>query len=112
MAGQGDKQREKQGGRDSAVRITTAANDPREDQKRRQRRYLWSMSLRTICFIGALVVGDNVFRWILVAGAVFLPYIAVVLANAAFQRNDDFTMAPVDPQVRELGSGESVRRAS
>ncbi|WP_299055247.1 DUF3099 domain-containing protein [uncultured Nocardioides sp.] len=112
MADQGGKQRDRQGGQPQAVRITTAADDPREDQKRRQKRYLWSMSLRTICFIGALVVGDNIFRWILVAGAVFLPYIAVVLANAAFQRDDDFTMAPVDPQVRQLGPGESAPRAS
>ena len=112
MTGHGDKQREKRDGRQSAVRITTAADDPREDQRKRQKRYLYSMSLRTICFIGALLVGDNVFRWILVAGAVFLPYIAVVLANAAFRRDDDFRMAPVDPQVQQLTAGDPVRKAS
>jgi hypothetical protein len=112
VIGHGDKQRGKRDSRQSAVRITTAADDPREDQKRRQKRYLYSMSLRTICFIGALVVGDNIFRWILVAGAVFLPYIAVVLANAAFRRDDDFRMAPVDPQLQQLTASEPARRAS
>ena len=41
------------------------------------------MSLRTICFVGAIVVGDGWLRWVLVAGALVLPYIAVVMANAS-----------------------------
>ena len=52
------------------------------EQRHRQRRYLFSMSLRTICFVGALLTPPP-YRWFLVAGALVLPYIAVVMANAA-----------------------------
>lgn len=71
---------------DSAVRITTAAASPHADILARQKRYLYSMSLRTICFIGAVIVGSGVFMYVLIAGAVFLPYVAVVMANAAAPR--------------------------
>ena len=39
------------------------------------------MFLRTACFVGA-VIAEGWLRWVLVAGAVFLPYVAVVIANA------------------------------
>ncbi len=65
-----------------AVEITTAPRSRGDEIAGRQRRYLLSMGFRTLCFVGAVAVGSGVLRWILVAGAVFLPYIAVVLANA------------------------------
>ncbi len=46
----------------------------------RMRRYLVSMSVRTICFLLA-VVTPSPYRWVFVAFAVFLPYVAVVAAN-------------------------------
>ena len=52
-----------------------------EDQGARTRKYLISMFLRTACFVGA-VIAEGWLRWVLIAGAVFLPYIAVVIANA------------------------------
>lgn len=61
--------------------ITGAQTSLTEDQGGRTRRYLWSMSLRTACFVGA-VIASGWLRWALVAGAVVLPYIAVVVANA------------------------------
>lgn len=39
------------------------------------------MSLRVVCFIAAVFL-HGVWRWIAVAGAAFLPAIAVVIANA------------------------------
>ena len=39
------------------------------------------MIIRTACFIGA-VLTPSPYRWFLIAGAVLLPYIAVVIANA------------------------------
>ena len=39
------------------------------------------MIIRTACFIGA-VLTPSPYRWFLIAGAVVLPYIAVVIANA------------------------------
>lgn len=87
-----------------AVRITTAPQSAAEELRSRQRRYLFSMAVRTVCVIGAVVVGDNVFRWLLIAGAVFLPYVAVVMANVALRR-PEADLDPFDPQRPALGPG-------
>lgn len=77
---------------DSAVEITSAPRTRAQEQAERQRRYAYSMTLRTLCFVGAVAVGPGILRWVLIAGAVFLPYIAVVLANARK------SLAPGQPQ--------------
>lgn len=70
---------------DQPVSITSARVSHSDDLERRQRRYLLSMSTRTICFVLAIVT-EGWIRWVMVAGAVFLPYVAVVLANAGDRR--------------------------
>lgn len=74
-----------------AIRITSAGSNAAEGIKERQRRYVISMTIRTLCFVGAVAVGDGWLRWVLIAGAVFLPYAAVVMANAPGGREDPFT---------------------
>jgi hypothetical protein len=64
------------------VQITAVPMSRAEEQAGRQRRYLLSMTLRTICFVGAIVVGNNWVRYVLLVGALLLPYVAVVMANA------------------------------
>lgn len=64
-----------------AVHITSARTSHSDDVRGRQRRYLISMSIRTVCFVLA-VVTDGPLRWAFVVCAVCLPYIAVVVANA------------------------------
>jgi len=93
---------------DQAVRITTASTSRNVDIAARQRRYLLSMSLRTICFVGAIVVGDGWLRWVLVAGALVLPYIAVVMANASATRSDGFGLVAGVSSTRELTPGAVV----
>ncbi len=88
-----------------AVRITTARSSAADDMRSRQRRYAVSMTIRMVCFFAAVMVGDNIFRWILVAAAVFLPFIAVVIANAGDQRDDGFRL-PDGPGAKELTAGE------
>src|SRR5690606_41842637 len=66
--------------------ITDARTSHSDDLRHRQIRYLFSMGIRTLCFVGAVVV-DSWLRWVLVAGAVFLPYIAVVMANAVDRKS-------------------------
>jgi hypothetical protein len=61
--------------------ITSAQKSLSSDQPGRQRRYFISMMVRTACFILTVIL-PSPFRWIALAGAVFLPYIAVVVANA------------------------------
>lgn len=61
--------------------ITSVQGRFSKDQSDRTRTYLWSMGIRTACFVAAIITTGWV-RWAMVAGAVFLPYIAVVIANA------------------------------
>ncbi len=90
---------------DGAVRITTAQRSSSEDLRARQRRYLLAMSIRTACFIAAVAVGPGSLRWALVAGAVFLPFLAVVIANAENQKHDGFSLSPATG-ARELERSE------
>ncbi|GAB2453174.1 hypothetical protein GCM10027062_37360 [Nocardioides hungaricus] len=90
---------------DEAVRITTAATSPQADISARQRRYVVSMTIRTLCFLAAIVVGPGVLRWVLVAAAVLLPYAAVVMANATSSKSDGFELPPGQPGAAELPPG-------
>lgn len=68
------------------IRITTAAQSRQVDIAHRQKRYLMAMGIRTACFIGAVIAGVNHIVWlwpVLILAAIFLPYVAVVMANAA-----------------------------
>lgn len=65
--------------------ITGVTQGTTESQKHRQRRYLISMSIRTICWILAIVT-NGWLRWVFFVGALLLPYFAVVIANAGRER--------------------------
>jgi len=71
------------------VRITDAPVNVSQDVDDRQRRYLFSMAIRTGCFVGAVISytnGLHLVAWFLIASSFFLPFIAVVIANAATPR--------------------------
>jgi hypothetical protein len=87
-----------------AVRITTAATSRQADISARQRRYVVSMAIRTVCFVAAIAVGPGWLRWVLVAAAVLLPYVAVVMANATSSRSDDFALMGGGPSRPQLDS--------
>lgn len=89
------------GRHEDAVSITTAPMTPSDEIAVRQRRYLISMAIRTACVILAVVFRETWAVWFLVAGAVILPYVAVVLANTASPRPNG--PAPEAPTHRELG---------
>ncbi|MEV3991575.1 DUF3099 domain-containing protein [Streptomyces sp. NPDC049837] len=82
-------------GSDEVFRITGARQGLADDVRARQRRYVISMSVRTVAVIAAASLW-NVERHVaivaLVLGAV-LPYIAVVIANAGRET------APSPPQT-------------
>lgn len=61
--------------------VTSVQSGLSADQSVRQRRYFISMMIRTICFILTVVL-PSPYRWIALTGAVTLPYIAVIAANA------------------------------
>jgi hypothetical protein len=84
-------------------RITDAGAPLSAEQAGRIRRYLWSMGVRTACVLGA-VLAPSPWRWVLAVGAVTLPYVAVVMANAGRERSDDEGVRLVlRPDRRALG---------
>ncbi|WP_225754234.1 DUF3099 domain-containing protein [Actinotalea sp. Marseille-Q4924] len=91
-------------------RITSARQSLQEDIAARNKRYMLQMSTRVVCFLGAVVL-DHWSRWVLVAGAVFLPYIAVVLANAGREKATDpgtYVDAAADPRALPSRPSEPV----
>ncbi len=61
--------------------VTTAPTSRALDIEARRTRYLWTMGVRTLCFILAMV-SSGWLRWSFALFAVVLPFIAVTLANA------------------------------
>ena len=80
-----------------AVRITTAPTSRAADIRARQRKYVFSMTDRPVCFLPAVAVGQGWLRGVLIAAAIFLPYLAVVMANAGDQRDDGFSLPNTVP---------------
>jgi hypothetical protein len=66
---------------DDVYDITSAPQGLSKDQSARQRRYFFSMMIRTLCFILTVLL-PSPYRWFALLGAVTLPYFAVVIANA------------------------------
>ena len=85
MAGSTQVPSKGQGQRSQPLVITDARSGASKEMSSRVRRYTYTMAFRTACFISMIFV-PGVFRWILFACAVFLPLIAVVLANQANRR--------------------------
>ena len=63
--------------------ITTVHAGASVDTSQRIRRYTVTMAFRTACFLVAVTVAHGWLQWVLLAGAVFLPYLGVLLANQA-----------------------------
>ena len=85
------------------MRITNAPRNHRDDLNRRRRAYGISMAIRTLCFVGAIVVGNGWLRWALVAGALILPYFAVVMANNSSPRIPGTELLEPHTDHKELG---------
>ena len=73
-------------------------------------RYLISMAIRTACVVLVFVV-PGPLRWVFAAGAVVLPYVAVVLANASGRRREVLDSSPVEPRELPAAPGRDTDRA-
>lgn len=84
--------------------VTSLRRAPHEDAGARLTRYMVMMGIRLACFLAmALVTPYGWYTWLFAAGAVFLPYLAVVVANIG---DDTGGGAPVAPD-RTLESGST-----
>lgn len=92
---------------EETVAITGAQVSLKDDQRTRTRRYLFSMGLRTVCFVGAILT-TGWLRWTLVVGAVLLPYVAVVAANAGRRKAPKGTPAMVVSDRKEIEAQKPI----
>src|ERR1700691_5608432 len=89
-------------GRSQVHMVTQARRSLSEDISFRQRRYLLMMGVRALCFIIAVVMFVNHLGWLTVipaAGAIFIPYFAVVFANGGREPNNTRGFMEYRPNV-------------
>ncbi|WP_323961835.1 DUF3099 domain-containing protein [Arthrobacter sp. JZ12] len=60
--------------------ISDAREAHSDEMRRRMIKYSLSMGIRLVCLILVFVV-EGWLQWVMIAGAVFLPYFAVIIAN-------------------------------
>ncbi len=88
--------------------VTSAPQSLQDDQSYRMRRYLLSMGTRTVCFLLAVlflaVLHWTIAGWVMVIGAVVLPYVAVVMANVSRSRFSS-ALGPLPPPSRQAIEG-------
>ena len=93
---------------DEVHTITDAQRGLSQEQTGRTRRYLISMGVRTACVLAAIVV-PGWPRWVFIAGAVALPYLAVVAANAGRENDEPGSMGmPLQPQRALPAPGTTI----
>lgn len=68
-------------------------------------KYLIAMTIRVVCIVAAIFV-EGWLMWLCFAGAIFLPYFAVVIANAQVSRAGtlDKVTAVAKPLTVDLGT--------
>ncbi|MFZ7088719.1 DUF3099 domain-containing protein [Curtobacterium sp. RRHDQ10] len=68
--------------------ITTLPASPTQDRQYRFKRYVFTMSVRVVCFVGAVLL-HNVWSIVPLVLAGVIPWVAVVVANAGNRRGGD-----------------------
>ena len=82
-----------------APAVTSLPQSPQVEADHRVRRYALTMIIRTVCFLLMVVVQPlGWWTWAFAVAAIFLPYIAVVYANAG----SDSTPRSVESPVAQL----------
>lgn len=81
-----------------ATVITDARVSTSAEMSSRMKRYAITMAFRTACFISMVFVRGPLL-WVLFACAVFLPYVAVVVANQANQRTKKGSVSTAEPSA-------------
>ena len=90
--------------------VTSVGQSPDEERRDRMKKYLISQVVRVVCIILAVFV-QGWAMWIFFAGAIFLPYFAVVLANAQAPDEAPKTSAAIEAPTLAI-SADSFREAS
>ena len=78
-----------------APAVTSLPQAPRDEASARVRNYWITMGIRMACFaLTVLVTPYGWYTWVFALGAVFLPYIAVVMANVGKDTRESTAVSP------------------
>jgi hypothetical protein len=103
--------RDSSAGHPEVISITDAAAAHSEDMRERMIKYALAMGIRMVCLILIFVL-DGWFKLVAVAGAVFLPWVAVVIANGS-DKAEIHSEALLDyTPYAELGAAEEPGSAN
>jgi Protein of unknown function (DUF3099) len=89
-------------GRSNVHVVTQARPSLSDDINFRQRRYLLMMGIRAACFVIAVVMFVNHLGWLVVipaAGAILIPYFAVVFANGGREPSNTRGFMEYEPNL-------------
>lgn len=90
--------------------VTSIDISPDDERRSRMIRYLVAMSIRVVCIIAGVFV-EGWLMWVCFAGAIFLPYFAVIIANAAGNTSGRTAETVVAPTLKvEAAKFEVVER--
>ena len=103
----------KQGGPE-VFRISGARTGLTEDVRQRQRRYIISVSIRTLSVILTVVLWDieRPLAWAMLVLGLLLPYVAVVYANAGRENTPAAPSSYIPPPVRPVLEATKVESAA
>jgi hypothetical protein len=94
---------------EKAQSITTVGQSPELERKSRMVKYLIAMTIRVICIVSAIFV-EGWLMWLCFAGAIFLPYFAVVIANAQVSRGTTLDEVTVVAKPISVDLGANIQK--
>lgn len=91
--------------RKTPAAVTALPTAPRDEERSRVRTYTITMSVRMACFLLTVIVTPyGWYTWVFAVGAIALPYVAVVMANAVQARGS----RPVESPERMLAASRTT----
>lgn len=90
--------------------VTSLGQSPEVERKRRMIKYTIAMTVRVVCLILGMMV-QGWLMWVFFAGAIFLPYFAVIIANAQGDPGEPKSASKVEAPTLAI-SADAFRDAS
>ena len=91
---------------EKAQSITALGVSPELERKKRMIKYTIAMSIRVVCIVAAMFL-QGWLMWLAFAGAILLPYFAVVLANAQGASSEKYSPVTSNAKPISVDLGEA-----
>jgi hypothetical protein len=94
---------------EKAQSITTVGESAESERNARMVKYLIAMTIRVVCIVSAIFV-EGWLMWLCFAGAIFLPYFAVVIANAQAPKSGTLENVTVNAKPITVDVGADFKK--